>query len=918
MLLAAFVLLTLGPALLGRGALVDLDILTWKQPFLAMNGRSSAPFITLRGDTINYYLPGIAAIKRAFFAGNFPTWSPYEVGGAPLASLPNHAALSPLSLPYFLLPLWLAPAYVKLGEFIVAIAGMVAFLGRHGVSRGAGVIAGILFVSSGFMMMWTNWPHTRVAALIPLLFWALERLIQEGRARDVVVVGAVVASMLLGGFPAVSLFSLTLAGVYVLVRAWSRFGSNLRAVVGTLGRAAGGVMLGVGLAAVQILPFFMYLGQLGLQDRDFSGKHLPLALFLTTVVPDAVGLGVNGSQQYGPLNPIEAVGFLGAVALVLMVTAVVLRVPRGSAPDRSPRWFLAGAAAVAATVIWIGGPVLWVLQQLPFYSDNFIGRATSVFGFLGAALAGIGLDRVLRWVAIDRQPSLEDAQGTEFGSGDARITRFLVPAAVLLGIALFGALVVHAAYEYAAAEGMTPYLRRALRIPAVLLGVALVAVLLIRFARPLPRPARVAIATVLALLAVAQSAMFAHSMLPLSDRANLYPLTPTHAFLQAHLGEDRYAASGSTMYPASSDYYQLRTPVGHEFTQARWKDVLRAVDSEAIITPTYSRFSPGVSPADAGGSAILDQLAVRYWVAGPQKVAGRSDHRPEGEQSVPVGPEERAHCEIGGGALRGVEVDVAQMERVPAQGRALLHVAIHTPTGVVEGERLLVGELAAGRQRVAVAGEGLPAGGRYPVDVWFTGVPGGIRLHGTVKQPWCTAVRPRDDGLRLVFAEAGATVYERLRALPRIRWASRSEVVTDADERLRALTRGIPDDMVLIEDADAPPAAGGRAEVSLLSDVPEKIAARVSAEGAGYLVVADALVRDGWTATVDGKEVDLVHGNHAFASVWVPAGEHLVELTYNAPGLRAGIAVSAVSIVVACALLLVPAVRRRRRRRRIE
>ena len=148
-----------------------------------------------------------------------------------------------------------------------------------------------------------------------------------------------------------------------------------------------------------------------------SGEHLPLALFLTTVVPDAVGLGVNGGQRYGPVNPIEAVGFLGAAALVLVVTAVVLRVPRGSAPDRSPRWFLAGAAAVAAAAIWMGGPVLWALQQLPFYSDNFIGRATSVFGFLGAALAGIGLDRVLRWVAINRQPSPEDAQETKFRSG---------------------------------------------------------------------------------------------------------------------------------------------------------------------------------------------------------------------------------------------------------------------------------------------------------------------------------------------------------------------------------------------------------------------------------------------------------------------------------------------------------------------
>ena len=441
---------------------------------------------------------------------------------------------------------------------------MVAFLGRHGVSRGAGVLAGIVFVSSGFMMMWTNWPHTRIGALIPLLLWALERLIQERRARDVVVVGAVVASMLLGGFPAVTAFTLTLAGAYVLVRVLSRFGRNLLAVFGVLGRAAGGVMLGFGLAAVQILPFYRYLDQLGLEDRDFAGANLPLALFVTTVAPDAVGLSVNGAPRYGPINPIEAVGFLGAIAMVLAVTAVVLRVPHGVRPDRSPRWFLAVASLIAAAAIWVGGPVLWVIQQLPFYSDNRIWRAQSVFGFLGAALAGIGFDRILRWVAVSRQSDPDSAQVSDVRSGRARIAQLLVPAAVLLGIAAFAAFVVIAAYEYAAEAGMTPYLTQTLRVPGLLLVLAIVAVLLIRFRPRLLRAACPAIAAVIALLAVTQSAWFAHRMLPLSDRANLYPVTPTHAFLQAHIGGDRYASGGGTMYTDTSDYYKLRTPVGHE------------------------------------------------------------------------------------------------------------------------------------------------------------------------------------------------------------------------------------------------------------------------------------------------------------------------------------------------------------------
>ena len=42
-----------------------------------------------------------------------------------------------MSLPYFVMPLWLAPAYVELLEFVVAIGGMVLFLRRLGLSRGS-------------------------------------------------------------------------------------------------------------------------------------------------------------------------------------------------------------------------------------------------------------------------------------------------------------------------------------------------------------------------------------------------------------------------------------------------------------------------------------------------------------------------------------------------------------------------------------------------------------------------------------------------------------------------------------------------------------------------------------------------------------------------------------------------------------
>jgi hypothetical protein len=550
--------------------------------------------------------------------------------------------------------------------------------------------------------------------------------------------------------------------------------------------------------------------------------------------------------------------------------------------------------------------VLAALQYLPFYSTNFIGRASSVFGFLVAALAGIGLERVLRWVEYRRRTAPDERRdGREPPGGAAAVMRKLVlPAVLLVSVGVLGVAVVRAAWDYAAEAGQTAHLASTLVIPTVLVVAALAGVVLIRFGPKLVRPVLDAIAALIALLAVAQSAAFAHTMLPLNDRSNVYPLTPTHVFLQAHIAENRYGSGLAVMFPASSDYYRLRTPVGHEFTTERWKDLLRAADRRSVVTRTGSRFSGDLSLAEVGQSPALDQFAVRYWVANPGDVAGRADAIPDDGPTMMVGPDERMRCEVDGTDLRGIEIKVAETRDLPLHGRALLHVAVHTRNGTLTGERLL-GSLAEGPHRVAVLGEDLPRGGRFPVEVWLTGLDGDTVLRTRDGELACATVRPQDDGLRLVFAETGAVVYERPSSLPRIRWASRSEHGLNRKARIAALSGGLPGDTVLIEDRRSAAAEGGAGAVRVVEDSPERIAVRVDAERGGYLVVADALYRDGWAATVDGRRARLVRGNHAYTAVWVPAGEHRIELRYTAPGLRTGVVVSILSIVVAGFLLVI-------------
>jgi uncharacterized membrane protein YfhO len=58
----------------------------------------------------------------------------------------------------------------------------------------------------------------------------------------------------------------------------------------------------------------------------------------------------------------------------------------------------------------------------------------------------------------------------------------------------------------------------------------------------------------------------------------------------------------------------------------------------------------------------------------------------------------------------------------------------------------------------------------------------------------------------------------------------------------------------------------------------------------------------GWRATVDGAEVPVHRANLLVMGVRAPAGRHAIALRYRPPGLRAGLALSAVGLVALVAL----------------
>jgi hypothetical protein len=834
-----------------------------------------------------------------------------------------------------LLPLWLAPAFVKLAEFGVVIGGMVAYLRRLRLSAASGVLAGIVFASSGFMLSWTNWPQTRVAAFIPALFWATERLVQRQGARDALPLAAVVASMLLGGFPAVTGMALYCAALYFLVRIVMVHRSQWKTVVSATLSAGLGLTLGVALSAFQMLPFAKQLSTINLDYRAQSpSNHSSLSSLLTTMVPDAQGLCINGVSM-SRANPIENLAFIGVAAIVLALVAITMRSGRAGRPPPGVVRFLGIAVVTVVVLGWVGGPLLALAQHFPVFSNNNVSRVRSLLGFLVAVLAGFGFERLLDLVRDDDDPRhdddplnpvarSEDRPDDASAGVDGRVksrsrlgfVRFRPswPAGVLVVVVIFALLVLKEAVSEAIARHAIRHLAYEIAIPAILLGICVALVVAARFG---PRWTRYAAIVAIPLIAVGQSATAFRASIPGSDPANFYPMTSTHQFLKQNLGFDRFAASGTMMYPATGKYYGLRTPTGHEFTVDSWKALLHAVDPTAQISPGFSNFSDEVVNAHTVGDIpLLDQMAVRYFVAPDFDIVGKPAPASATRGTVRLAADQIVQCQLSAGPLRAVTVNFASPLAGSAGAGAYLHVRIHTGRGDITGTRWLGRGLASPAPiSVAVPGEDVSAAAATSAEVWVTGARAPFGLAGDAGIPSCGSVAPLADGLKLVASDAGAIVYQRLTSLPRIRWASTSQVQTEAKARVTELKAGIGPKSVLLDIA-APAAENKFATVEVTAGEGDRLAANTNATGAGYLVVADSMQQPGWSASVDGKSADLVPANNAMVAVRVPAGLHRVEIAYTVPGQRSGLLISGASVLAFGAILL--PWRRRRTRPRLD
>lgn len=128
-----------------------------------------------------------------------------------------------------------------------------------------------------------------------------------------------------------------------------------------------------------------------------------------------------------------------------------------------------------------------------------------------------------------------------------------------------------------------------------------------------------------------------------------------------------------------------------------------------------------------------------------------------------------------------------------------------------------------------------------------------------------------------------------------------------------------PKETLLLEEEDQPAvfgfqAASGetpRSSARVVSYRPDEITVEVESEGPGFLFLSEVHY-PGWKGFVDGRPEQILRANYLFRAIEVQKGRHRVQLVFDPFSIKAGIAVTLITLLALCCLSLY-AVRKRAR-----
>jgi hypothetical protein len=330
--------------------------------------------------------------------GHIPLWNPMLFGGIPYVAAGHGDIFYPTWLLRLVIPFTAAGDISFFVHYVLAGLFTYLLVRRLGVSWAGALVAGLAFQLSGLIASYPSPGHDGklfASTALPLAFLALVLAVRERRWIGYPLLSLAIALTLFGHF-IMAYYLVIAAGLFGLYLAFGESdGSALPERVGRLGLALAAVLLGFGIAAVQVLPFFSYI-PFSPRAESYGGFAASASYAIPwDHVPEFFLKNFVGSvSSYWGSNPLKLHSeYLGLPVIALAVLGVFARERR-------------------RLVLWLGGlGLLYLLISMgastPFYQlwwavmplvkkTRAPGMAFFVVTLVTAIFAGLGAERAAR------------------------------------------------------------------------------------------------------------------------------------------------------------------------------------------------------------------------------------------------------------------------------------------------------------------------------------------------------------------------------------------------------------------------------------------------------------------------------------------------------------------------------------------
>ena len=210
-------------------------------------------------DNYIFYNPRHYYAADIMKTGEIPLWNPYNACGVPFQANLQNALFYPATLIYYILPFQTGFKYYIIGHYFLAALCMFMLMRGWGKTRGAGLVAGIVFAFGGYMIS-LNEAIAFLAAgsWLPLVLLAHHYALKTCKTRYALLCGLLLAVQVFAGdfsfYVGSSLLCTFVYTVYRLLIEKEKRGLFQYSRLLLLAWLTAFL-----LAAVQILPFIQYI-----------------------------------------------------------------------------------------------------------------------------------------------------------------------------------------------------------------------------------------------------------------------------------------------------------------------------------------------------------------------------------------------------------------------------------------------------------------------------------------------------------------------------------------------------------------------------------------------------------------------------------------------------------------------------------